>query len=187
MPSILHARQMPEVVEQALMHAFDGVAVLVEEKYVWLNEMHHAMYGYSLEESAGKTWRMLYDAAEVERIERDIFPVVAEKGNWQGICRGRRKNGEYFDVELSLAILTGGELVCCCRDVTERVESERRQVQLTEFMAHLTQLLQAQIDHPNLPAFVNKLLSLLAGNTHGPCVFGIVPAKCPGVRLTQRT
>lgn len=174
---LVPARHMPEVVEQALMHAFDGVAVLLDEKYIWLNDMHHSMYGYSLEESAGKTWRMLYDDAEVERIERDIFPIVGEKGKWQGICRGRRKNGAYFDVELSLAILPTGELVCCCRDVTQRIESERRQLKLTKFTTSLTQFLQAEIDAPNLSIFIFKLLSLLAEDLPRPCTVGIVPCS----------
>ena len=176
--------------EEALMTAFDGVAVLVDGCYVWLNEMHSKMYGFSMEESLGKSWTMLYDDAEISRIEREVFPVLQDNGSWKGICLGRHKNGQKFEVELSLRICPTGEMVCCCRDISPILRAERAQRQLATFLGGMTCLIQAAIDSRDLTLFITRMLRLVADNlpqvevllfVPGSVLKGIVPAQsvCP--------
>lgn len=177
-------------VEEAIMTAFDGVAVLVDGCYVWLNEMHSRMYGFSIEESLGKPWSMLYDDAEISRIEQEVFPVLQANGSWKGVCLGRHKNGHKFEVELSLRICPTGEMVCCCRDISPILRAERAQRQLATFLGGMTCLLQAAIDSRDLTLFITRMLRLVADNVPQVEVLlfvpssvlkGIVPAQsvCP--------
>ncbi len=172
-------------VEEAIMTAFDGVAVLVDGCYVWLNEMHSKIYGFSMEESIGKSWSMLYDDDEIQRIETLIFPELLANGSWSGVCLGRHKDGHKFEVELRLRICRTGEMICCCRDISHILRTERAQRQLSSFLGGMTCLLQAALDTRDLQLFTTRMLRLVADNVPqaeallfvpGPTLKGLVPA-----------
>lgn len=63
-------------------------------------------------------------------IEQLFLPELEQSGQWQGEVVGKKKTGEPFHVELSLALLEESgqsrySLVCTCRDITNRKEVER--------------------------------------------------------------
>lgn len=172
-------------VEEAIMTAFDGVAVLADGCYVWLNDMHSKIYGFSMDESIGKSWKMLYDDDEIQRIETLIFPELLANGSWKGVCLGRHKDGHKFEVELSLRICRTGEMICCCRDISHLLRAERTQRQLSSFLGGMTCLLQAALDTRDLQLFTTRMLRLVADNipqaeallfVPGPILKGLVPA-----------
>lgn len=104
----------------------DGIAILnSDEAYTYMNEAHAKIYGYGRPgELIGKTWRQLYVEDEIERIEQEAMPELWEKGRWRGELSGKRRDGTVFDVEVSLAALQGNEMICVCRDVTERKRAD---------------------------------------------------------------
>ena len=104
--------------------SMEGMAILNGETYIYMNPAHARMYGFEVDELIGQSWRQLYDSDETTRIEREIFPVLAELQHWTGEVKGRLKDGRYRDVELNLTIIPTGELVCACRDITERKRAE---------------------------------------------------------------
>jgi len=116
-----------EILHQAVEDAADGVAVLVGDEFVYVDQTHADMYGFDdREQLLGNTWRMLYADGEVERIEQTVFPVLEEKGHWQGFVTGQRPDGSSFPAELSLTLTDAGRLVCTVRDVTDRRRRDRR-------------------------------------------------------------
>lgn len=107
----------------AVEASMDGVALLDDEgRYDYVNAAHAAVYGYddptTLE---GEHWRTLYDDAELERLESEVFPVVTGEGRWRGELTGRRVDGSTFPQEVTLTHLDDGGLVCVVRDITDRV------------------------------------------------------------------
>ena len=110
----------------AMEAAPDGIAILNHhEVYTYANEAHAKIYGYDRqEELIGNTWRLLYCEDEIKRIEQEVMPELWEKGRWQGELLGKRRDGSAFDVEVSLTTLQDNELICVCRDVTERKRAE---------------------------------------------------------------
>ncbi|WP_139558188.1 ATP-binding protein [Methylotetracoccus oryzae] len=108
----------------AMDSSMEGMAILNGETYIYMNPAHAHMYGFEVDELIGQSWRQLYDSDETTRIEREIFPVLAELQHWTGEVKGRLKDGRYRDVELNLTIIPTGELVCACRDITERKRAE---------------------------------------------------------------
>ncbi len=126
---ITERRRSEELLRQqsaAMTASMDGVAILDENgAYAYMNVSHAEMFGYAdPTELYGKTWKVLYDERELKRLERDVEPVLREKGRWRGEAIGRRHNGSTFLHEVSLTAIEGGGTVCVARDVTERKEAE---------------------------------------------------------------
>uniref|UniRef100_UPI003F579214 PAS domain S-box protein n=1 Tax=Halosimplex halobium TaxID=3396618 RepID=UPI003F579214 len=111
----------------AMEQSIDGMAILDEEgRYEFVNRAHAAVYGYDDPEAfLGETWELCYGDAEIERLEREVLPVLADEGNWRGEAVGRRADGSTFPQELSLTVLDDGRQVCVVRDITERKARER--------------------------------------------------------------
>jgi PAS domain S-box-containing protein len=123
---------------QALDAAMDGVAILEDGVYQYVNPSHAAVYGYDdPADLVGRSWEELYGDEERERIEREVLPTVQETGQWRGEAIGRRRDGSTFRQELSLAWTDGDRLVCTVRDVSERY---RRRQTLERYESILTNI-----------------------------------------------
>ncbi|WP_263785192.1 PAS domain S-box protein [Salinibacter grassmerensis] len=111
---------------QAIEEAADGIAVLEDGRYVYVDETHANMYGFeSTDALLGESWRRLYNADEVDRLEKEVFPTLEEEGHWQGEVTGSRPDGTTFPATLSLTIASEGRLVCTVRDITDRRQKDR--------------------------------------------------------------
>ena len=111
----------------AMESAVDGMAMLnADGEFTYLNSAHARVFGYDQpSELIGKSWRILYDPAEVAIFESSVLPQLADKGVWRGESRARRRDGSFFPQELSLTRLENGALVCICRDINERRSAEK--------------------------------------------------------------
>ncbi|MEM8828427.1 MAG: PAS domain S-box protein [Cyanobacteria bacterium P01_G01_bin.19] len=110
----------------AIETATNGIAILNEDKFIYLNQAHLDIFGYDKpEELLGQSWRSLYDSKRLAQFEREIFPVLQDKGMWQGIVKSRHRKGHLFDEELTLSFASTGDLICVCQDITERLKMER--------------------------------------------------------------
>jgi len=117
----------------AMAATTDGIAILTQEGYIYLNQDHAQIFGYdSPEELLGKNWQILYDAEEIARFEREIMPILMQQGSWQGEATAKRKDGSTFFQELSLTVTEDGAIICISRDITERKQAEASLWQLKE-------------------------------------------------------
>ncbi len=115
-----------ESLQEAIEAAGDGIAVLDDGTYTYVDRTHVEMYGYDEKaDLLGNTWRKLYDDDEIARLEREVFPVLESEGYWRGMVTGSRPDGSTFPAELSLTLVGDGRLVCTVRDDTERRARER--------------------------------------------------------------
>lgn len=129
-----------KVIEEALKRqlaaieaAIDGIAVLENGTYTYLNKAHVAMFGYKYpEELLGKSWTALYAPAEIERLQQEVFPVLGQQHFWQGEAIATRQDGSTFNEGLSLTLTEGGVLICVCRDITEQKQAETKIRQTNE-------------------------------------------------------
>ena len=120
--------------EYAADHAQEGLALHdTDGIFTYINPAQAQMYGYEVEELLGKSWKELYGAEQGADIETNHFPLLMRDGKWKGELKGKKKNGEPFDVHVSLTLLktAKGEpegLLCTSRDITEdkRVEHALR-------------------------------------------------------------
>jgi PAS domain S-box-containing protein len=120
----------------AVEASVDGIAILRNNQYVYLNNAHLQIFGYEkIEELLGKDWLVIYEEDEMHHIEQDVLPQLGEYKYWRGTNRAKRKDGSIFDQELSLTITADGDLICVCRDISERRRSE---IQLKQTNEQLT-------------------------------------------------
>ncbi|MFB6193842.1 MAG: PAS domain S-box protein [Halobaculum sp.] len=117
-----------ESFQQAVESARDGIAVLDDGEYTYIDQSHVDMYGFeATEQLLGNSWRKLYDDDEIDRLEREVFPVLESEGYWRGMVTGCRPDGSTFPAELSLTTTEDGRLVCTVRDESDRQRREREQ------------------------------------------------------------
>jgi PAS domain S-box-containing protein len=126
------ARKQSEEVQRqqlaAIEAANEGIGIVNPQgEYIYINDAHLRLFGYThTDELLGKTWRELYSIDEVLRMETEVFPHVEQQGKWQGEAIGKRKDGTAFHQDVSLSLIDGVGLVCVCRDITKRKQSEER-------------------------------------------------------------
>ncbi len=136
---ISHSKEILEKLRRqlaAVEASVDGVAILRNNQYIYLNNAHLQIFGYEkAEELLGKEWRIIYEPEEISHIEQDVLPQLGEYKYWRGTNRAKRKDGSIFDQELSLTITSDGDLICVCRDISERRQAE---IQLQQTNEQLT-------------------------------------------------
>lgn len=114
--------------EAILQTSADGFMVVdADNKVVQVNDAYCRMSGYSRDE----LWHMKLDDLENDEISENItlrFHRLAKNGSEIFETRHRRKDGSVFDVEVSTTFhdLEEGQLVCFCRDITKRKQSDDR-------------------------------------------------------------
>ena len=115
----------------AIDQSMEGVSLHDEMgRFEYVNFAEMQMYGYESHELLGKSWDILYEPTQAARIEQEYFPLLQKNGKWRGELVGKKKNGEAFDVEVSLTQLKDAQgnaagLICSCRDITERRQAEK--------------------------------------------------------------
>jgi len=111
----------------AVEAAIDGIAILENNCYTYLNKAHVTLFGYEkAEELIGKTWKEVYSPEEIARIEQEIFPIIMQQHHWQGEATATRKDGTTFAEEVSLTVNEDGDLICVCRDINDRKLGEAK-------------------------------------------------------------
>ncbi|WP_407357141.1 PAS domain S-box protein [Methanolobus sp. WCC5] len=115
---------------RAMEASIDGMAIMDKRGvYTYVNDAYSRIFGYEgPHELVGKEWKILYEDPEIERFNNEIFPEFLFKGKWKGELLGKKKDGNSFFQELSMAVLDTG-VISVVRDVSERkyVESKLNQ------------------------------------------------------------
>jgi PAS domain S-box-containing protein len=108
----------------AIEAAIDGIAILTDDTYTYVNRAHLELFGYQHpEDLVGQTWHRLYSPEELARFNREVFPVLLEKRYWQGEAIAIRQDGSTFTEGLSLTLTDQNELICVCRDITAQKQA----------------------------------------------------------------
>lgn len=138
-----------EVITQQLAcieAAIDGIAILKDDAYVYLNRSHLTLFGYNdPQQLIGQSWRQLYSLAELQRFEVEVFPILMRDKYWQGEATATRRDGSTFAEGLSLTLTDDGSLICVCRDISEQKHAEdelrRTTTELDQFFSLALDLL----------------------------------------------
>lgn len=156
----------------------EGVAILEGDRYVFVNPAHASMYGYTVAEMLGQTWQMLYDEDEVHRIKSEALPALAQHGRWSGQTQGRRKNGTQISGDISLTITPSGDLICACRDISEREIREEAVRRSQEQLAWVLEATEEGTWDWDIPT------SRIAYSDRWMSMLGYQPGELPGTLTT---
>ena len=110
----------------AMAQASEGIAIFdVGKEVIYCNAARLKIYGYdSLEELLGKSWKVFYDGAELQRFEQEVVPALVQKGCYRSEAVGCRRDGSKVPIDVSLTMLHDGEIICIVRDITERKQTQ---------------------------------------------------------------
>jgi PAS domain S-box-containing protein len=107
-----------ELLRLAINTSHEGIAILNENgEYIYLNEAHAEMFGYTVDELIGKTWEVLYKPNDIDFFKTIVFPIIFANGKWNGKYIGYKKNGSEVNEEVYLTLLPNNYLVCTCRNI----------------------------------------------------------------------
>ena len=106
----------------------NGMGILNDKgEYIYVNRALARIFGYgSPNDLAGKHWRLLLHPNEVTRFEQQVLSIVSTSSEWQGEAIARNSSGTDLPVELALASLPDGGMVCVYHDISQRKKIEER-------------------------------------------------------------
>lgn len=176
----------------AIEASIDGIAISKDGKFIYLNEAHVQMFGYErAEELLDRSWQILYSPDEMNRFELDIFPTLMQTKAWRGEAIAVRKDGTTFNEEVSLSLTSNGEVICVCRDISERVRLENKRQQAENALRESEARFQAFMNHSPAAAWITtadgvvvyasetyyKTLQLPIDNLDGKSIFEVYPPE----------
>ncbi|MEM9005644.1 MAG: EAL domain-containing protein [Cyanobacteria bacterium P01_F01_bin.86] len=124
----LERQQAEMVINQqfaAIEAAIDGISILQNGVYRYVNQAHLNLFGYQhADELVGQSWKRLYSPDEVSRFEQDILPLLAYEQGWQGEAIATRQDGSTFAQGVSLTLTEDGLLISVCRDISDLKQAQ---------------------------------------------------------------
>ena len=118
----------------AIETAQEGIAILNDEQFAFVNEAYADLYGYDPAELRDAHWERVYPDEVASEVRTEILPTVRETGRWHGRTLGQRADGSTFPADRAVSVTDGGELVCTVRDITDH---EQRMSQLERTQTRL--------------------------------------------------
>ena len=136
----------------AIEATIDGIAIVRDGKYIYLNKAHIQIFGYdTAAELIGKSWQEIYTPEEIARFQHEVFPILTQAGYWRGEATAKRRNGSTFNEEISLTLTKDGDLIYICRNITEHKQAE---AQLQKLLLELSDFKYA-VDQSAIVAIVD--------------------------------
>ncbi|MCX5998859.1 MAG: PAS domain-containing protein, partial [Chloroflexi bacterium] len=124
--------------------ATDGVMVTGLDYHItYANSASQRMFGYSLEEMAGKTPDMLSAEPNAQAVQSEVYRTVSAGKTYLGAASNRRKDGSTFVCEFkAFPLYERGKITAYAafqRDVTERQQAEQALAQSEQRLRLLTE------------------------------------------------
>lgn len=98
------AEEKQRILTRAIESATDGIAVLDSRYYLlFANRTLCRIFGYeSPYEILGRGLRRMFDEPTGRRLLDEVFPMVAQKGEWRGGVVGTKKDGGRVELDVSV-------------------------------------------------------------------------------------
>lgn len=103
----------------AMETAIDGISILKDDAYLYVNQAYLKLFGYeSSEQLVGQRWEIGYTTDEITRLKKKVLPQLIFDRAWQGEAIATRKDGSTFVQGLSLTLTEDDLLISVCRDIS---------------------------------------------------------------------
>jgi len=161
------AEQELREINIALTHSLPGIARLdLSGHFTYVNNIYASLLGYIPEELVGQSWKITVDPSEIVIGERG-YRQMLEKENVEFDIKGIRKDGSpiFKHVLISKRIDNNGSFIghqCFMKDITDRVEKEKKHKQLQHELAHVARLSNMDEMAAGLAHELNQPLSAIS-------------------------
>ena len=111
----------------AMESTVDGMAILDNRgEHIYANSAFAKMLGFRHpDEVLGKSWRQVYDVRDIALLESEVRESVQKTSRWSGQISLHRRDDTTLPVEMAIARMGQGGVVCVARDMSERLKAER--------------------------------------------------------------
>lgn len=138
-------------------------------RITYVNPAFEELTGYTATEARGRTPRILQSGSHDDAYYKDLWETVLAGEVWEGEITDRRKSGEVYHAEQTIAPVTDendelDRFVAVQRDITERKERERkleRQRDELETLTRIHRLIEEVIQELTTPATREELERLV--------------------------
>jgi len=126
----LKAEEKIKMLAHAVRNSDDCIAITDKDyKIIFVNDSFCKVYGFEEEEIIGQTIAVIISMNNLPEVGNGLYSSMEKKETWTGEVISKRKDGNDFPVQLSLAPLLDdkGELIAIVgvlRDITERKYTE---------------------------------------------------------------
>lgn len=124
------AEEKINILAHAIKNSADCIAITDKDyKIIFVNESFCKVYGFEKEEIVGQSISVITSRNNLPEVSHSLYSTLAKKEVWAGEVLNKRKDGNDFPVQLSLAPLVSdkGEMIAIVgvlRDITERKRAE---------------------------------------------------------------
>ena len=169
---ILPPRVFIEAVEQS------SVAISITDtnaKILYANKAFEKLTGYKSEDVVGKNQSILSYKVTPDELYQDLWKHLLEQRSWNGVLVNKRKDGQRYLAELTVAPVIGGDgqtsyYLALHRDVTEVHELERQvrnQKVLIESVVDAAPVVMALLNNDGQVILDNQDYKKLIGDLRG--------------------
>jgi PAS domain S-box-containing protein len=115
----------------ALESAANSIAIAdCRGNILWVNHAFTTLTGYTSPEAVGQKPHLLKSGQQSRQFYADLWAAISAGNVWQGELVNKRKDGSYYDVEMTITPVRGtnGEVenfIAIQQDVSERKRSEK--------------------------------------------------------------
>ena len=151
----------------ALSHSLPGISNLdCNGYYTYVNNTYAELLGYSPQELIGQSWKVTVDPSEIG-IGEHGYRQMLDKENVEFDIKGIRKDGSpiFKHVLISKRVDENGSFIghqCFMKDITDRVEIEKKHKQLQHELAHVARLSNMDEMATGLAHELNQPLSAIS-------------------------
>jgi two-component system cell cycle sensor histidine kinase/response regulator CckA len=161
----------------AVEQAVDGVIITTKNGVIeYVNPAWEKMTAFSKEDTIGKTPRILKSGKQGDSFYRAMWKTISNGEVWKGSLINKRKTGELFHAEVSIAPIIDENhrithFVAIERDVTEHRQLEQQLIQALRMEGLGTLAGGVAHDFNNLLGIILGHASLLEGRRQDPTKF----------------
>jgi len=161
-------RQSEATLQSVFNAAPVGICIMKDRVFQRANKAWHELFGYSETDIAGRTTRMLYENdEEYDRVGRQLYASLSERGLANVQTRLRRKDGAFRYDLLVAAPLQSGDLslgtVVMIEDITERKQAEMDRLQLEERLSRAEKMEALGLLAGGVAHDLNNVLGIVTG------------------------
>jgi len=162
-------RKLAEAQLKLQSHALESAANAIvitdaEGSIQWANSAFSTLTGYALEEALENNPRFLKSGQHDDKFYKNLWDTISTGQIWQGEIINKRKDGELYTEEMTIAPLLSEEneisnYIAIKQDITERKRTEKEIRQRTEDLALINTINNAVnqgMDLPEILILLNK-------------------------------
>ena len=146
-----------------------GITLLVDRKFVWVNQGIEEIFGYPNAEFEGQSTEMLFPSPQdYAELGEEAYPLLAQGQHYYAERLMKRKDGSQFECSLTGRAVNANDLsqgvIWTLEDITGRREAEKERERLQQEVIEAQQQTLKELSTPIIPIMDGIVVMPLIGS-----------------------